>query len=94
MLLVDHPVYDDQYNIYDVHTYAIKGVSVATIRSNRNPPGPTSFIWMAMGVRLLHTNELRAARVAVLLSWMLLVAGTIVGAQISNYEELWYGALW
>src|SRR5271170_6082363 len=75
MLRVDRPVYDDPYNIFDVHTYATRGVSLATIRANRNPPGPTSFLWMAASVRLLGGDELLDARFAVLLSWVLLAAG-------------------
>lgn len=93
MLLVDRPVYDDQYNIFDVHTYAANGVSVATIRSNRNPPGPSSFLWMAAAVRLLGGEELLDARIAVLLSWALLFVGIFVGARYSSFPQLWYGAL-
>jgi hypothetical protein len=93
MLRVNRPVYDDPYNIFDVHTYATKGVSLATIRANRNPPGPTSFLWMAASVRLLGGDELLDARFAVLLSWVLLAAGILVGARIGRFPQPWLGAL-
>jgi hypothetical protein len=91
--LVNHPVYDDQYNIFDVQSYARKGLSVATLLSHRNPPGPTSFLWMAAGVRLLGGEELRDARIATLLSWVLLLVGILVGARHSSFPQIWYGAL-
>jgi len=90
---VDRPVYDDQYNIFDVQSYAHKGLSAATVLSHRNPPGPTSFLWMAAGVNLLGGNELRDARIAVLLSWVLLFVGILVGARYSSFPQIWYGAL-
>jgi hypothetical protein len=90
---VNRPVYDDQYNIVDVHMYAAKGLSSATLLSHRNPPGPGSFLWMAGAVRLLGGEELRDARIAVLLSWMLLVLGILTGARFSSFPQLWYGAL-
>src|SRR6478735_11649198 len=52
--VVDRPVYDDKYNFRDVQLYAHNGLSVATLLAHRNPPGPTSFLWMAAGVRLLR----------------------------------------
>jgi hypothetical protein len=90
---MNRPVYDDQYNIYDVHAYAAKGPSVAAIRAQRNPPGPAAFLWMAAMVRLLGGNDLRDARIAVLLSWVLLVVGLFVGARYSTSPQLWHGAL-
>lgn len=90
---VNRPAYDDAFNIYDVHQYATKGVSVATVRAQRNAPGPTSFIWMAGAVRLLGGDELRAARIGALLSWVLLAAGILWGARFSRSPELWYAAL-
>ena len=91
--LVNRPVYDEPYNIFDVHNYATKGLSVDTLLSHRNPPGPTGFLWMAAGVRLLGGEELRDARIAVLLSWILLAAGILIGAGYSRFPQLWYGAL-
>ena len=90
---VNHPIYDDPYNVLDVHRYASEGVSVDTVRRNVNAPGPTSFLWMAAAVRLLGGNELRAARVGALSSWLLLSAGMLVGARHSKFPQLWYSAL-
>jgi hypothetical protein len=91
--LVNHPIYDDAYNLLDVHRYASEGVSVETVRRNVNAPGPTSFLWMAAGVRLLGGNELRAARLAALSSWLLLGAGILIGARHSKFPQLWHSAL-
>ena len=91
--LVNRPVYDDPYNIFDVHNYATRGLSVDTLLSQRNPPGPTSFLWMAAGVRLLGGGELRDARIANLMSWLLLGAGVLIGTKYSSSPQLWYGAL-
>jgi len=93
MLLINRPVYDDQYNIIDVHMYATQGVSAATIRANRNPPGPTSFAWMAAAVRLLGGNELRDARIGAFVSWILLASVVLVGARYTSFPNLWHGAL-
>jgi hypothetical protein len=90
---VDHPIYDDPYNVLDVHRYASEGVSVDTVRRSVNAPGPTSFLWMAAGVRLLGGNELRAARLAALSSWLLLGAGILFGARHSRFPQLWHSAL-
>ena len=90
---VNRPVYDDQYNVIDVETYAHQGLSVATVRSQRNPPGPSSFLWMAAGVRLLAQAELRDARIANLISWVLLFVGILIGARYGNFPRIWYGAL-
>src|SRR5215469_12907358 len=90
---VNRPVYDDPYNILDVHTYATRGLSVSAIRSNETPPGPTSFAWMAIAVRILVGEELRDARIGALVSWVLLVAGVLVGARYTRFPELWYSGL-
>lgn len=90
---VNRPVYDDQFNIYDVHNYASKGLSMDALQSHRNPPGPTSFLWMAAGVRLLGGQELKDARIAILASWVFLAGGILLGARYSWFPELWYGAL-
>jgi hypothetical protein len=93
ILLMNRPVYDDVFNITDVHAYAQKGVTVPTIRAQTNPPGPLSFIWMATGVRVFGIGELRAARLAVLLSWFALVIGVLSAAPFTSCPRLWYGAL-
>jgi hypothetical protein len=90
---IHHPVYDDQYNIFDVHNYAVKGLSLDTLRSQRNAPGPTSFVWMAAAARITGGDELRGARIGALFSWVLLGIGVFLGARFSRYRELWYGAL-
>jgi hypothetical protein len=90
---VNRPVFDDKYNVSDVRTYARQGLSVATVRSHRNPPGPTSFLWMAAGVRLLGHGELRDARIANLISWVLLFVGVLFGARYGSFPQIWYGAL-
>lgn len=91
--IVNRPVYDDVYNMLDVHTYASDGFSAKALLSQRNAPGPTSFLWMAMGARLLPENELRGARVAVLGSWILLVTGMLLGARYSKFPGAWYASL-
>ncbi len=91
--LVNRPVYDDKYNLRDVQSYAHNGLSVATVLSHRTPPGPTSFLWMAAGVRLLHRGELRGARIANLISWVLLFLGIVVGACYGNFPQIWYAAI-
>ena len=90
--LVDRQVYDDKYNIHDVMRYARDGLSASTVRSHLNPPGPTSFLWMAAGVRLLGGGELRAARIANLMGWVLFFVGILVGARHSTHPQLWYAA--
>src|SRR2546422_5157009 len=90
---VNRPVYDDGFNIYDVHNYAAKSFSLDTLVAQRNPPGPTSFAWMAAAVRLIGGNELRDARVGALSSWVLLGIGILFGARFGRFPELWYAAL-
>lgn len=91
--LINRPVYDDKYNLFDVHQYATKGFSRVTLLAHRNPPGPGSFLWMAAAVRLLGGEELRDARIGSLLSWVLLALGVLVGARYSRFPQIWYGAL-
>jgi hypothetical protein len=93
MRLVNRPVYDDPYNIIDVHAYATKGFSIATVLAQTNPPGPGSFVWMAEAVRLLKGEELLDGRIGALMSWVLLTAGILFLAGYSNFSEIWYGAL-
>lgn len=90
---INRPVYDDQFNIFDVHNYASNELSVATLLSHRNPPGPASFLWMAAGARFLGGDELRGARISILMSWVLLAAGILVGVRYSRFPQLWLGAL-
>ena len=92
--LVNRPVYDDKFNFRDVEIYAHNGLSVASVLSHRNPPGPTSFLWMAAGVRLFGGGgELRDARIANLISWVLLFVGILVGARYGSFPQIWYAAL-
>lgn len=91
--VVNRPIYDDLFNISDVHRYASEGVSLDTLSRQVNAPGPTSFLWMATGVHLLGGDELRAARAAALLSWVLLGAGMLIGARYTKLPELWLSAL-
>lgn len=93
MFSVRRPVYDDRYNIFDVHAYAAHGISREAIRAQRNAPRPSSYIWMATAVRLIGHDELLDARLAVLSSWFLLTLLMIVGARHSEWPQLWYGAL-
>jgi hypothetical protein len=93
MLVLRHPVYDDGFNMSDVHAYVTKGISAATIQAQTNAPGPLSFIWMAVGVRAFGHDELLDARLGVLCSWLLLIAGTVIGARHTQWPQLWYGAL-
>jgi hypothetical protein len=93
MCIVRRPVYDDAMNMSDVRAYAARGISVSAIRAQRNTPGPTSFVWMASGARLIGHDELLDARVAVLFSWVLLVILTMAGVRYSEWPQLWYGAL-
>lgn len=90
---VKRPVYDDPNNLPDVHRYASEGVSPQTIRQHRNPTGPTSFLWMAAGLRILGGDELRDARLAALASWLFLGAGILLCAARSSSPQLWYSAL-
>jgi Dolichyl-phosphate-mannose-protein mannosyltransferase len=91
--LVNRPVYDDIYNMLDVHTYAADGLSAKALLSQRNAPGPTSFLWMAIGARLAPGNELRGARLAVLASWILLATGMLLGARYSKFSAAWCASL-
>jgi len=93
IIFVNRMVYDDQYNLADVHRYAHEGVSADSIRAQINPAGPTGFVWMALVARSFPTNELRSARAAILVSWILLGAGILIGARYTRFPSLWYAAL-
>ncbi len=43
MVSVRRPVYDDQFNMFDVHAYAVHGISLAAIRAQRNAPWSDEF---------------------------------------------------
>ena len=90
---VKYPVYDDPNNLPDVHRYASEGVSLETVRQHRNPTGPTSFFWMAAGARILGGDELRAARIAVLASWLILGAAILLWGAKTSSPRLWSYAL-
>jgi len=90
---VDRQVYDEPFNINDVHLYATQGVSLTTLRQHKNPSGPTSDIWMAAFVRILGGKELLDARIGVLFSWLLLFIAIRLGARKASSPHLWYGAL-
>ena len=51
----------------DVHRYDSEGVSA------------TGFIWMALAARMFPADELQSARAAMLVSWLLLGAGILLG---------------
>lgn len=93
IVFVNHMAYDDVYHLPDVHRYATEGMSAASIRAHINAPGPTSYIWMAMAVRMFPGDELRSARAAILISWLLLGAGVLFGARYTRFPSLWYAAL-
>lgn len=90
---VPQPVYDDSTNLRDVHRYAAEGVTPASIRAHVNPTGPSSFIWISWGVRLIGGDELRAARIAVLGSWVFLGAAILLLIDCSESSAPWYAAL-
>lgn len=90
---VNRKVYDEPYNITDVHAYATRGLNAVSLRAHTNPPGPTGFYWMATAVRLLGGDELRDARIGALLAWVVLACGVFAFASYSCFPELWYGAL-
>jgi Dolichyl-phosphate-mannose-protein mannosyltransferase len=93
ILFINHMAYDDQYNLADVHRYASEGLSADSIKAHINPAGPTGFVWMAVAVRLFPANELRSARAAILISWLLLGAAILIGARHARFASLWYAAL-
>src|SRR5260370_34018762 len=57
MRFVNRPVYDDPYNIRDVHVYAGERFSVATMLVQQNGPGPTSSISMAEAARFRKVED-------------------------------------
>src|SRR5258708_1440360 len=77
----------------DVHRYASEGISADSIKAHINPAGPTGFVWMAAAVRLFPKNELRSARAAKLISWLLLGAVILIGARYARFASFWYAAL-
>jgi 4-amino-4-deoxy-L-arabinose transferase-like glycosyltransferase len=90
---VNHPVYDDEYNIVDVHNYAQHGLTAASLRAHTNAPGPASYIWMATVVRVLHGDELRDARIGSALSWVLIVCGTLAFVRYGAHSQEWCAAM-
>ena len=90
---VNNPEYDDGVNMIDVRLYATRGISATSIRSQTNPPGPLSFIWMAESVRLLRGDDLRDARFGALFSWVLTVSAILLGSRYSRFPNVWLGAL-
>ena len=90
---VRRPVFDDPNYIQDVHRYASQGISIDTIRQNIAAPGPTGFIWMAACVHLLGGDELHAARLACVFSWLMIGAIVLLGAPQTRSPEAWYAAL-
>lgn len=93
IFLVRSPVYDDSFNMFDVVRYAAHGISINTIRGQKNVTGPTSFIWMSLAVHLVNGDALLDARLAVLLSWILSVLLLVLIARHSEWAELWYFGL-
>jgi hypothetical protein len=91
--VVRKPVYDDSTNFRDVHRYASEGATLQSLRAHINPTGPGSFLWMAAGIRLLGSDEIRDARLAILTSWLLLAIGILIAGRHSEQPELWYAAL-
>jgi hypothetical protein len=90
---VPRPVFDDPNYLPDVHRYATQGVSVDTIRRHVSPPGPVGFIWMAVAVDVLRGNELRDARLACVISWLVIGGVILLGGRYSHFPELWCAAL-
>jgi hypothetical protein len=93
ILFVNHAAYDDPYHLADVHRYVREGVSANSIRAHINAPGPTAYLWMALAVRMFPGNELRSARAAILVSWLLLGAGILAAARYTRFSSFWYAAL-
>jgi hypothetical protein len=92
IVFINHMYYDDQYNLADVHRYASEGFSADSIKAHINPAGPTGYVWMAIAARLFPENELRSARAAALISWLLLGAGILIGARYTRFASFWYAA--
>lgn len=90
--LIKRPVFDDPFNFPDADRYATDGVTVSSIRHHINPTGPTSFIWMALSIRMLKGDRLRDARLSVVFSWLLLGAGVLAGARYTQFAPMWYAA--
>jgi hypothetical protein len=95
MARITRPVFDDQYNIVDVKRYAADGITLDSLRAHVNPPGPTSFAWMAAAVRALGGDPVRDARLGALLSWLILAASIVFFGRYARLDstELWCAAL-
>jgi hypothetical protein len=95
MAKITRPVFDDQYNIVDVKRYAAEGLTLDAVKTHVNPPGPTSFVWMAEAVRALGGDALRDARLGALASWLVLALCIVVaGYKLRLHStELWFAAL-
>jgi hypothetical protein len=48
---------------------------------------------MALAVRMFPGNELRSARAAILVCWLLLGAGILAAARYTRFPSFWYSAL-
>jgi hypothetical protein len=85
---------DEPLHIFDLRNYATYGLALKPMLLHRNAPGPTGYLWMSAGIHLLPGNALTDARIAILLSWVLLSAVFIIGAQTGpGSPNMWYGAL-
>jgi hypothetical protein len=93
IFFVNHADYDEVYHLPDVHRYAREGVSAHSIRAHINAPGPTAYLWMALAVRMFPGNELRSARAAILVCWLLLGAGILAATRYTRFPSFWYSAL-
>jgi hypothetical protein len=60
-------------------------VSIDSIRADINLAGPTGFVWMVLAARRLPTDELRSARAAVLISWLVLGAVILIDARYTSF---------
>ena len=90
ILLVDHPVFDDKYNLPEAQRYAAEGISRDSIYRQTVSPGPSSFIWIAEAINLFPGRDLEMARLAVAASWVLLAAGVLFLSSRSGDPGLWY----
>jgi hypothetical protein len=95
MARITRPVFDDQYNIVDVKRYAADGITRDSLSKHVNPPGPTSFAWMAGAVRAIGGDSVRDARLGALVSWLILAGCIVFFGRLArlNSTELWYAAL-
>ena len=71
-LSVNCMAYDDQYYLADAHRYDNEwGVG---------PASPTGFVWMALAACMFPADELQSGRAAMLISWLLLGVGILLGS--------------